>query len=135
MRKALFFLAMLASGLSAASGDNTGPIAAVTPTEAHARVKSGEAVLVDVREPEEWAEGVAEGARLLPLSDLKADRSEWKKTLSGPREKELILYCRSGRRSAMAAEILAKEGFKVANAGGFESWEKAGLPVKKPEQK
>ena len=90
----------------------------VTPAEAAQLVADGKAVLVDVREPAEWAEtGVAAPAVLLPLSDLTGDRRQWKEFLEKNRDKELILYCRSGNRSGRAAAILGIEGFKTANAG------------------
>lgn len=104
----------------------------ISANEAAARVAAGTAVLVDVREPAEWADtGVAEPASLLSLSDLRGDRAQWKTFLESNRDKELILYCRSGNRSAVAANILEKEGFKVANAGGFKHWSAAGLPVRR----
>lgn len=103
----------------------------ITPQAAAERVAGGQAVLIDVREPAEWADsGVAEPAVLLSLSDLRGERTQWKKFLADHKDKELILYCRSGNRSGIAAGILAQEGFKVANAGGFKAWVAAGLPVR-----
>lgn len=100
-------------------------------SEAASRVAAGTAVLVDVREPGEWADGgVAEPANLLSLSDLRGDRTGWKSFLAENKDKELILYCRSGNRSGIAARILTKEGFTVANAGGFRDWVAAGLPTR-----
>lgn len=108
---------------------------AVAPAEAAKRVADGKAMLVDVREPAEWAEtGVAAPAALLPLSDLNGDRKLWKEFLEKNRDKELILYCRSGNRSGRAAAILAGEGFRTANAGGFGDWQAAGLPVRKSDE-
>jgi rhodanese-related sulfurtransferase len=105
----------------------------LTPTDAAAQLKAGGAVLIDVREADEWAEtGVAEPAVLLALSDLRGERTVWKPFLEKNRDKTLLLYCRSGSRSGKAAEILAKEGFKTANVGGFSGWKEAGLPVRKP---
>ena len=105
------------------------------PAEAAQRVADGTAVLIDVREPEEWARtGVAEPAVLLSLSDLRGDRVLWKAFLVKNKDMELILYCRSGHRAGIAADILAKEGFQVANAGGFKHWKSAGLPVRSVEQ-
>jgi rhodanese-related sulfurtransferase len=105
----------------------------LTPAEAAAQLKAGGAVLIDVREPEEWTEtGVAEPAVLLALSDLRGERTTWKPFLEKNRDKTLLLYCRSGGRSGKAAEILAKEGFKTGNVGGFKAWSDAGLPVRKP---
>ncbi|MBW7894742.1 MAG: rhodanese-like domain-containing protein [Opitutaceae bacterium] len=106
------------------------------PAEALQRVESGQAVLIDVREPAEWAAtGVAAPAALLPLSDLKGDRREWTPYLEAHRGKELILYCRSGNRSGIAGRILAKEGWTVANGGAFKTWQAAGLPVRQVESK
>ena len=100
--------------------------------EAEKRVASGTAVLIDVREPSEWAEGVAKPAVLLPLSDLTGSRTKWKPFLELNRDKELLVYCRSGNRSGKAAGILSREGFKVSNAGSFDAWKNAGLPTRKP---
>lgn len=105
---------------------------AISPVEASERVAAGTAVLIDVREPDEWAGGVAEPAILLSLSDLRGDRVQWTPALEKVRGKELIVYCRSGMRSGIAAGILRKEGFTVLNAGGFGDWVSAGLPIRKP---
>ena len=103
----------------------------VTPAEAARRVAKGEAVLVDVREPREWAEtGVAEPAVLLPKSDFDGPRKSWAPFLEQNRRKEIILYCRTGRRAAAVAGVLAHTGYHVANAGGFTDWTGAGLPVR-----
>lgn len=108
----------------------------MSPAEAAQRVADGAAVLIDVREPGEWVStGVAEPAVLLSLSDLRGDRVTWKAFLEKNKNKELILYCRSGNRSGIAAGILEKEGFQVANAGGFRHWKSAKMPVRQVEQK
>ncbi len=105
------------------AGPSIGPVAASE------KVKAGEAVLIDVREPGEWSGGVAKGALLLPLSDLRGARKRWTAALEANRGKELIVYCASGMRSGMAAGILRQEGFRAANAGGFSAWRAAGLSV------
>jgi len=104
----------------------------VSAEEASRLVTSGAAVLVDVREPDEWAAGVAKPAQLLALSDLTGPRQKWKTFLNQHRQREIILYCRSGARSGNAARLLAGEGYKVANLGGFNTWADAGLPVRQP---
>jgi rhodanese-related sulfurtransferase len=106
----------------------------VSPTEATSRMAAGTAVLIDVREPDEWADGVVTAAVLLSLSDLRGSRAQWGPFLEVNRDKQLILYCRSGTRAGMAARILAGEGFKTANAGGFSMLAGAGLPVRKPKR-
>jgi rhodanese-related sulfurtransferase len=100
--------------------------------EAQEKLKSGEAVLVDVREPGEWLSGVAKPARLLPMSDLGADRRQWKPFLAENKGKLIIVYCASGMRSGSVCSTLKKEGYKVANLGGFGSWSGAGLPTRVP---
>jgi rhodanese-related sulfurtransferase len=104
----------------------------ITPGEAMEKVGSGAAVLIDVREPGEWSGGVVEGALLLPLSDLRAKRGLWENPLADARGRELVLYCRSGNRSGIAAGILEKEGWTVWNAGGFSAWMRDGQKVVKP---
>ena len=104
----------------------------ITPAQAAQLVADGKAVLVDVREPAEWLEsGVAAPAVLLPKSEFDGGRvGEWKDFLAKVGDKEIITYCRSGKRSGLVAEALEKEGHKVANAGGFKDWQAAGLPTK-----
>jgi len=129
MKLNLIYVLMLTSLFSVMKGAD---VPSVKPADALARVKAGDAVLIDVREPDEWAEtGVAEPAVLLSLSDLRGERKAWKPFLEKNRDKTLLLYCRSGNRSGQAAAILAKEGFKPANVGGFSGWKAAGLPVRK----
>ena len=109
-------------------------VAKVSPSDAFSRVSAGEAVLVDVREPAEWAEsGVAAPAELLPMSDFDGDQKLWKPFLEKNAGKELILYCRSGNRSGKVAAKLEARGHKVGNSGAFKDWAAAGLPVRKVE--
>ena len=102
----------------------------ITPADAAAQIAAGTAVLIDVREPSEWANGSAAPAALLSLGELRGARREWKPYLEKNKDKLLILYCASGMRSGLAASTLKKEGFRVANLGGFGRWTQAGLPVK-----
>lgn len=104
----------------------------VSSAEAAARVAAGTAVLIDVREPDEWAGGVAGPAALCSFGDLRGSRAQWKAVLEANKDKELILYCASGARSGMAAGMLRKEGYNAVNAGGFGGWRSAGLPVRQP---
>ena len=107
-------------------------IARITPAEAAKLVADGQATLVDVREPAEWFQtGVAAPAVLLPQSDFENAQLEWKPFLEkAPKDKTLILYCRSGKRAGNIAAALAEKGYKVANAGGLKEWIDAGLPTR-----
>ena len=103
----------------------------LTPAEAAKRVAAGTAVLVDCREPSEWADGVAAPAILLAKSDFDGPQKDWKPFLAQNAGKEIILYCRSGGRSGEVANALAKQGLKAANIGTLRAWTKAGLPTRK----
>ena len=95
----------------------------VTPVEAAGRVESG-AVLVDVREDDEWAAGHAPGARHMPLSRLQHEYQSLTPDLT------IIAVCRMGGRSAKATAALRGAGYDVVNlAGGMQAWAAAGQPV------
>lgn len=105
----------------------------ITPADAAKQVAAGEAVLVDVREPAEWADtGVAAPAVLLPLSDFNGEQKLWRPFLEANAGKPLILYCRSGQRAGVVGAKLAADGRQVSNAGGFKDWKSAGLPTRRP---
>ncbi len=125
------YLRLLAFFLTAALSFAAEP-ATHTPAEAAKRVAAGTAVLVDCREPSEWADsGVAEPAVLLAKSDFDGAQKAWKPFLEKNAGKEIILYCRSGGRSGEVANALAKQGLKAANIGTLRAWTKAGLPTRK----
>lgn len=87
---------------------------------------AGGAPLIDVREPDEFAEVRAGGAVLLPLGQL-ADRLD-----EVPRGRTVYVICRSGARSLRAAELLVAHGLDAVNvAGGTLAWVDAGLPVER----
>jgi rhodanese-related sulfurtransferase len=135
MKRTIALALLWLIGLTAAAAlraADSAKVPKISPQEAARRVEEGKAVLIDVREPKEWAEGVAQPAQLLSLSDLRGERKDWKAFLEKNRGRELILYCRTGNRSGTAATILAKEGFTTTNAGGFAAWKEAGLPVRQP---
>jgi rhodanese-related sulfurtransferase len=106
-----------------------------SPRECAARLRSGAAVLIDVREPGEWASGVAAQAALLPLGDLTGSRTLWQPFLAAHAGKELLVYCAAGGRSGIAARILTSEGFRATNTGGFSAWVESGWPVAQPDGK
>lgn len=92
------------------------------PGQAAALLDRGEAVLIDVREPDEWAAGHAPRATHLPLGRVHRNPV--------PSGTTVIAVCRSGNRSGRAAELLAAAGIPVHNlAGGMTAWAAAGLPV------
>jgi rhodanese-related sulfurtransferase len=99
------------------------PYRVVEPQQAKEAVERG-AVLLDVREPHEWRAGHAPKARHIPLSQLGRRAGEL------PRNREVLVVCRSGSRSARAAKMLAAQRGDVANVkGGMGAWARSGLPV------
>ena len=80
--------------------------------------------LVDVREDDEWTAGHAPDAVHVRLGELGARTQEL------PRDRELYLICRSGARSAYAAQLLTSEGWQAVNvADGMTGWAVAGRPM------
>lgn len=91
-------------------------------------LKSGKAVIVDVREQEEWDAGHLQGAILMPQSKLKveAEAAELAKKLD--KSKVIYTHCRAGRRALVCGEILKKQGFDVRPLkSGFEELVNAGF--------
>lgn len=127
MKRLFFVFSLLVSAAFAAD------VAKITSADAAKLVADGKAVLVDVRESNEWAEsGVAAPAVLLAKSEFDEGMiGEWKHFLSTVGDKTVITYCRSGGRAGKVAAALAEQGFKVANAGGFKDWQAASLPTRK----
>lgn len=85
------------------------------------------ALLLDVREPNEYDEVHAPNAKLIPLGQLSARLTE----IVRYKDQPVAVMCRSGRRSAQAADLLEQAGFsRVSNvSGGITAWEQAGLTV------
>ncbi|MFJ1755916.1 rhodanese-like domain-containing protein [Kitasatospora sp. NPDC088134] len=120
--------------------------AEIDPTEAHRLASSGAALLLDVREADEHAETHAPGALLVPLTELteltvpgnSAGNGAGNSAGSGPVEsvraaagrRPVLVLCRSGNRSAIAAGLLGALGVPAANVtGGMRAWSLAGLPM------
>lgn len=98
------------------------PVADVDPAEAARLAEAGQALLLDVREPDEWDRGHAPHATSAPLSALDP--------AAVPQDRPVIAVCRSGNRSGQAAQALAQAGLDVRNlAGGMSAWAAQGLPV------
>jgi len=109
--------------------ENSGVVAVeeVTPTEAFGELQSPDVALIDTREPYEYAEVRIEGSKLIPPAMVADEISK----AVPDKSTRIILQCRSGARSATAAEQLMRLGYvDVASmAGGILEWEAAGLPT------
>jgi rhodanese-related sulfurtransferase len=98
--------------------------AEISVDEAVAKQQDG-AFILDVREPSEWNEAHIAGATLIPLGELQSRVNEL------PRDKEIVVVCRSGNRSAQGRDILLNNGFTqvTSMAGGLNQWKAAGYPT------
>jgi rhodanese-related sulfurtransferase len=95
-------------------------VAQVDPDDARALLDDG-AALLDVREQEEWDAGHAPEAQFIPLGQVVERVDEL------PRDRRIVVICRSGSRSDRAAQFLAEQGFDAVNlAGGMRAWVASG---------
>lgn len=101
--------------------------AALKPQEAKRLLDDGRAILVDIRDPSEFAREHIIGARLVPLAALDTHDFDRERAAG----KAAIFQCQSGRRTAMNAARLIGAGFKETYVvdGGLNAWRAAGLPV------
>jgi rhodanese-related sulfurtransferase len=90
-----------------------------------ATLRDAGAFILDVRQPDEWAAGHIEGATLIPLGELSARVAEV------PGDRDVVVVCRSGNRSAQGRDVLLGAGLAAVTsmAGGMNDWADAGLPV------
>ncbi|MDP1619099.1 rhodanese-like domain-containing protein [Phenylobacterium sp.] len=101
------------------------PNSDLTPADLHDRLTARQIVLIDVREPAEYAAERIHGALNLPLTTFDPS------ALPVGGDRPVVLQCGSGKRSAMALDLCRKAGVEVAGhlAGGIGAWRAAGLPV------
>ena len=101
----------------------------ISPQDAAAKSQSGNAVIVDVREKDEWDEEHIPDAVHMSRGTIELDIEEKIPDLN----QTIITHCGGGGRSALAAESLQKIGYKNVRsmAGGFKAWKATGLPTEK----
>ncbi|MBZ8139395.1 sulfurtransferase [Rubrivivax gelatinosus] len=117
-------LGTLAGGARAA-GDEALPLEA-----ARDALASGRAVVIDIREPDEHARGVAPGMRLLPMSRIGQHLAEIPKDPKQP----VLLVCNTQNRSKATAQALRERGWSNVRyvAGGMSEWTRRGWPLVAP---
>lgn len=97
----------------------------IEPADLQRRLQAGDVILIDIRDPSEYAREHIRGARLVPLAAIDTH------DFDAERNKAVVFTCRSGNRTAMNAARLLAKGFREAHmlAGGIDAWKLAGLPV------
>jgi len=105
------------------------PVNDVGTLEATRLINSSNAVLLDVRETQEYEGGRLPKAVHIPLSQLESRSGE----LGKSKDRPVVAYCMTGNRSSLAAKVLEKAGFKdiYQLRGGYRAWKDAGLPIEK----
>jgi rhodanese-related sulfurtransferase len=99
------------------------PVAEIDTAEAGRRMARG-ALVLDIREQDEWDAGRIEGSLHIPMGELVARQDEL------PTERALVVVCRSGGRSARVASALVAAEYDAVNlAGGLIAWVEAGQPL------
>jgi rhodanese-related sulfurtransferase len=101
----------------------------VDTSEALQLINHKNALVLDVREPNEYDAGHVLNSKLIPLGKLKERMGELEKY----RDQSIVVVCRSGNRSGTACYLLGKQGFTQAYnlAGGVQAWQKGNLPLEK----
>ena len=113
-----------------ATKDPREPFTRISVKEAKEKLDKGEAVMVDVRNPDEYVEVHAEGVRLIPVNTVIGEVDQIREFAG---EKEVLFICKSGQRSALAAEYATAAGLGDRGLynveGGTVAWVEAGLPT------
>lgn len=123
MKKSYFVILVVMLCVITMYGCENKSYTTISATEGKQMLDGGDAILVDVREQSEYNEGHISGAVLLPLGQIESRAAA---TLANKKAK-IIVYCRSGRRSAEAAKKLADMGYSnIYDMGGIQDWIKAG---------
>ncbi|QID18493.1 rhodanese-like domain-containing protein [Nitrogeniibacter mangrovi] len=110
-----------------------GDSSSLSPVQATLKINREDALVIDVREQSEYAQGHIPNAKHIPLGAIEQRAGE----LESYRERPVILCCASGARSSGAAATLRKLGFQhVFNLqGGLSGWQSAGQPVSRKRKK
>ena len=109
-------VALVASGCEAGDRGAANVARATVAQPSHREVIAQGGILLDVRTPGEGAGGHLDGALNIPVDALASRVGEL------PADKTIVVYCRSGRRSAIAADLLTAEGRKVIDIGTMGAW-------------
>ena len=127
IKSAICLIVMTTCAMQASGWIHNDSIISVSAPEFKKEIKSDSVQLVDVRTPQEYAEGHIDGAL-----NINVQSDDFKELAQRELSKDstVLVYCRSGRRSLDAAEMLTVLGYKVVNLkGGIIEWKEEGFPV------
>ena len=127
IKLAIYLIVMTTCPMQASSCTHNDNIVSVSAPEFEKEIKSDSVQLVDVRTPQEYTEGYIDGAL-----NINVQSDDFKELAQRELSKDstVLVYCRSGRRSLDAAEMLTRLGYNVVNLkGGIIEWKEDGLPL------
>ena len=119
---------LVALGFCTAAVANAGEFTSLSVTEFASAIKNDSVVVVDVRTPAEYKSGYIKGAQNIDMkrADFQTEAAKLDK------KKKIAVYCRSGKRSKIAANALADMGYMVIELNsGMLGWQNASMPVEK----
>ncbi|MCR5248780.1 MAG: rhodanese-like domain-containing protein [Paludibacteraceae bacterium] len=119
---------LIALGFSSAVAANAGEFTSLSVTEFATAIKNDSVVVVDVRTPAEYKSGYIKGSQNIDMksADFQTEAAKLDK------KKKIAVYCRSGKRSKIAANALADMGYMVIELNsGILGWQNASMPVEK----
>lgn len=118
-------LIVLANGGGSQAVSSNSLPATIGPQDAYSLYQKGDTFFLDVREQSEWDEFHAPNTTLIPLSELAARVNEV------PKDKPIVVVCRSGNRSDQGRDILKQAGYTNVTSmdGGLKTWRDLGYPV------
>ena len=118
------FIVYLIASAGGSSGGSNSLASSVSTDEAYQMYQQSGTFTVDVRTQEEWDEYHAPNTTLIPLDQLQNRLSEV------PKDKEILVVCRSGNRSQQGRDILLSAGYNATSmAGGLKEWYAKGYPI------
>ncbi len=125
MKPQVILLSLMAVAVAIAGcGEKTSGYTDISVKKARELIEGRKVFLLDVRTPQEYSSGHIKGAYLIPLQELEDRLNEI------PKDQKILVYCRTGHRSAIASQILAENGFDVLNMkGGIVEWINKGYEV------
>jgi rhodanese-related sulfurtransferase len=103
----------------------SGKMATEVSVDEASKLRDQGAFILDVREQSEWVQFHIPGATLVPLGSLPQELAKV------PKDKMIVVVCRTGHRSAQGRDILLKAGYSnvTSMAGGVTEWQAKGLPI------
>ncbi|MCZ7355541.1 MAG: rhodanese-like domain-containing protein [Candidatus Methanoperedens sp.] len=127
----IVLLSVISGCISGTEAPEKTQYAEISVQQAKAMIDGGGVFILDVRTQEEYDAGHINGSVRIPVQDIKVKEELDKELTKIPRDRKILVYCRTGIRSAQASEVLVNNGFTEVYSmkGGITDWTGAGYEV------